>query len=365
MIVFGLTAFDNALAVLHTLTPTEEKIAKLPSPATLVRALLKSPSDYDQKRLAGICEAVQRLKNKSRSFYVASGTFDGKLRIDLILLYSFCRVADDLIDNASSPDEARKWIAKLKQFLDTSYGTKIVKTRIPDLVVSSFPESTQSALLLLPTKYLDKEPLYDLLKGFEMDLNFSSSSKDLDTPINSEKDLELYSLRVAGTVAHSCLDLVFHHATEKVPALAREKLIKAGENMGIALQLVNISRDIAVDAKMGRVYIPKAWLKEEGLTTDDILKVPSSSAVDALRQRLLDKAFTIYRSSRPAIDELPEIARGPMRVAVESYMEIGRVLREGHFPTKQGKATVPKWRRVLVAWKALNGASLVQNPHQP
>ncbi len=63
----------------------------------------------------------------------------------------------------------------------------------------------------------------------------------------------------------------------------------------------------------------------------------------------------LHQQSRDAITELPDQVRGPMRVAVDSYMEIGRVLREGKYPLKAGRATVPKWRRIWVAWKALNG----------
>ena len=125
--------------------------------------------------------------------------------------------------------------------------------------------------------------------------------------------------------------------------------------MGIALQYVNISRDIAVDAKMGRVYIPTAWLAEEGLSPASVLKSPSGAAIDRIRQRLLDRAFEFYRESRLAIEELPQPVRGAMRVAVESYMEIGRVLREKGYPVKAGKATVPKLRRIRVAWKAMMG----------
>lgn len=364
MIVFGLAAFDNALAVLHTLTPPEERIPRLPSPATLVTALLKAAADYDQARIDGLQEAVQRLRNKSRSFYIASGAFEGKLRIDLILLYSFCRVADDLVDNALNKEDAEEWIKRLNKFLDLSYSKANEQMKVQSYVKENFPDSTHSALLLLPTQFLNKAPLYDLLKGFEMDLQFARTGPGSSLPIQSEADLELYSARVAGTVAHSCLDLVFHHSGQRTAPTIKNKLIKAGESMGIALQLVNISRDVLVDAKMKRVYLPVDWLKEVGLNADAVIKAPSGVRLDELRQRLLQKAFGIYRTSRGAIEELPEVARGPMRVAVESYMEIGRVLREGHYPTKRGKATVPKWRRVLVAWRALNGAQPVHTAHQ-
>jgi 15-cis-phytoene synthase/lycopene beta-cyclase len=76
--------------------------------------------------------------------------------------------------------------------------------------------------------------------------------------------------------------------------------------------------------------------------------------MEKLRARLLDRAFGEYREAQLALSQLPYNARAPMRVAVESYMEIGRVLSERRYKVKEGKATVPKTRRLKVAWKALS-----------
>ncbi|KAI9784503.1 MAG: hypothetical protein M1816_000823 [Peltula sp. TS41687] len=325
----------------------------------LLRGLFLDPLNYDERRTAGIAQAVSRLKNKSRSFYLASATFEGRLRIDLILLYSFCRMADDLVDDAASIDEARSSVHKLRRFLDVAYsaekGTE-QSARLQELVKSEFPPNAQDALLLLPLEYLSAAPLYDLLRGFEMDLEFSShdsGTRHKSWPIASEDDLELYSLRVAGTVAELCLDLVFHHASPDYSRSKRAELIQAGRNMGIALQLVNIARDVAVDAKLGRVYIPSIWLKDMELTPEDVLREPRDPKVEILQGSLLRKAEEIYREARSAIEQLPPNGRSGMRVAVESYMEIGRVLREKNYHVKSGRATVPKLRRIRVAWQAL------------
>ena len=134
----------------------------------------------------------------------------------------------------------------------------------------------------------------------------------------------------------------------------RKHIVQAGGRMGIALQYVNIARDISVDASNGRVYLPTTWLKEKGLTPEDIIKDPTGSQAETLRQRLLNSAFEIYDEAKGAIEQLPEEARGPMRVAVESYVEIGRVLRQPGYKLKAGRATVPKLKRLMVAWNALS-----------
>lgn len=210
---------------------------------------------------------------------------------------------------------------------------------------------------LLPTHLLPFGPLYDLLEGFKTDLEFNnskSSEKLRKFPIAHEHDLETYSARVAGTVAELCLELVFFHTYSTTTTAQREHLVRSGGRMGIALQYVNISRDIATDAAIGRVYLPTSWLKEFGLSPKDVLENPSSNAVEKLRSRLLKKAFGVYEEARGALSELPPDSRAPMKVAVESYMEIGRVLQEKRYKVKAGKATVPKLRRLKVAWKALS-----------
>lgn len=353
LIVFGLIAFDNAFAILATFPHLFPTIPTLPSPILLIRALLVPTSAYDDDRIEGLEQALARLRAKSRSFYLASGVFQGRLRIDLVLLYSFCRVADDLVDEARTVDEAKGWIARLNQYLDICYNIVPTEKLLPrdEFVKSFFPIYAQAALTLLPTDYLSPQPLYDLLKGFETDLHFASANP---YPIEDLPTLQLYGARVAGTVAESCIELVFHHTRVQVPQAKRSHIVQAGGRMGIALQYVNIARDISVDASNGRVYLPTIWLKNEGLTPEDILNDPASAQSEHLRQRLLDSAMEIYEEAKRAIEELPLEARGPMRVAVESYVEIGRVLRTRGYKVKAGRATVPKLRRLRVAWKALN-----------
>ncbi len=278
---------------------------------------------------------------------------ESSISLTRYLRYSFCRVADDLVDNAPSILEARKWIDQLSAFLDIAYGsTETIKHVSVDIfVIETFPAQVQSALQLLPTSYLSSAPLYSLLKGFETDLEFSSQLSR--HPIRTQADLETYAARVAGTVAELCLELVYHHVKTSASASERKSLAAAGGRMGIALQYVNIARDIAVDARIGRVYLPTSWLRENQLSPEDVLENPGGAKVDKIRSQLLDEAMSIYNETRGAIEELPSEARGPMRVAVESYMEIGRVLTEKNYRIKAGRATVPKMRRLRVAWHSL------------
>lgn len=235
-----------------------------------------------------------------------------------------------------------------------AYGTE-ARSSVVDFVSSNLPREVQFALLQLPVTRLSKQPLLDLLKGFEMDLKFSESefSRSVRWPIKSTDDLLQYGRYVAGTVAELCLDLVYFHHGASISPSRRDTLKRAGVSMGKALQTVNISRDIQVDAQMGRVYIPEDLLSRNGLSAEDIIQQTNDRRVLACRSTLLDQAFELYERARPAIEDLPVEARGPMRVAVESYMEIGRVLLKEHYQVKPGRATVSKSRRIRVAWRAL------------
>ncbi|TEY34614.1 hypothetical protein BOTCAL_0621g00040 [Botryotinia calthae] len=363
LIVFGLVAFDHALAILFTFPTLFPTVRECPSPKMLVCALLTDTCKYDNLRIVGIQEAAEILRQKSRSFYLASSVFHGRLRIDLVLLYSFCRVADDLVDDANTDSEAREWIAKLTHYLDLVYAPKETanvaascRSDVDKYIQNSFPPSLHRTLRLLPTNILSSRPLYELLEGFKTDLKFHQANRYKNTgefPIRDEHNLMIYSRRVAGTVAEMCLELAFHHTSAVVLSHRREELIRAGARMGIALQYINICRDVATDAAIGRVYLPTSWLEEEGLQPQHVVETLTGPIIDKLRGRLLNKGFAIYQEARPAIEQIPEDARVSMRVAVESYVEIGRVLKENEYKVTKGRATVPKLRRIGVAWKAL------------
>ncbi|KAF4442343.1 phytoene synthase [Fusarium austroafricanum] len=354
LIVFGLVACDNTLAILDTFPEHFPRSKGIPSLPQVIRALLLPKEKYDEERIEGLVSAVALLRKKSRSFYLASGTFEGRLRIDLIRLYAFCRAADDLVDEAPSVDDSRASIEKLRKFLDLAYdeNQEEPSPRLREFVMSNFPEIFHMALLQLPTFYLPKQPLDDLLKGFDTDLLFDRKSDSF--PIKTTEDLDIYGSRVAGTVAELCNHLILYHTPESVPMDIQSEVIASGHEMGIALQYVNIARDIKVDADIDRIYLPLPWLKEVNLTPEDVMKQPHGVNIESLRQKLLDRAFEKYNMAKDAIDKLPSEGKGPIRVAVESYMEIGRVLRENGPVMKKGRATVPKVRRIRVAWSALN-----------
>lgn len=376
LVVFGLTAFETALAVLEALPNIFPTVPPLPDPRLLMRALFLSPSNYDLARINGIREALKNLSAKSRSFYLASSIFSGRLRLDLILLYAFCRVGDDLVDNANSAEEAEGWISHLALFLKASYSTNNSAQKL-DGALAPFPPVSRAILALLPSRYLPSEPLFSLLEGFRSDVQFSSlkekpaSNQTAQFPIKTASELETYASRVASTVAELCLQLVYYHnperdtyADQSASKKSRDRCVASGAKMGLALQYTNIARDVYVDAEDGRCYLPTDWLRDQNLTPQKVVETRGNAeGVVEVRKRLLDEAFAIYKDNRGAIEELPRYARAGIRVAVESYMEIGRVLLEKiaageplegiSGSGRRHRATVPRLRRLFVGWGAL------------
>lgn len=361
MISFGSCAFDTAIAILDAFPEYYPKVSGTPSPWTMLKVLFLPTSSYNAERMQGLRNALVVLSKKSRSFYLASGVFTGRLRIDLILLYGFCRVADDLIDDAPDIEEAQLWVRRFTTFLDAAYSEKHDKIQI-EKALTPFPPDAQSILRLLPVDKLPSRPLYALLDGFKMDLKFLDEKAQSHPPIQTEQDLEQYATCVAAGIGELCLSLVYYHdPDETATSLAKkEKTVDAGIRMGRVLQYINIARDVTNDAEVGRCYIPAKWFKEPAAKSTEEFK----DEVLQLRKRIVNMAFDEYAETRDAIEELPPYAKDGIRVAVESYMEIGRVLRHrirNGLPLdfsgggKKGKASVPKKRRIVVGWLAMSG----------
>ncbi|KAA8644423.1 terpene cyclase [Aspergillus tanneri] len=349
MVVFGLVAIDNAAAVYQYMVATSDAV-KDPSILQLIVLFLTHRREYDRNFISGLSQAVYDLQSKSQSMYLGSMLFDSPLQIDLIFLYSFCRKMDDLVDEAIDRDTARYWIQQCSKSLAVIFNHIKVDADGNKGLERLIPPTLFLPICLLPASRLSSQPLYNLLKGFEMDLEFDSKAGTF--PIATENDLELYAFRVASTVAASVLNLIFYHHQEDIKNDDYVRLIAAAERMGQALQYVNIARDIVQDAQYQRVYFPTSWLNEEGLTPSMVVENPTHPRLAVLRDRLLDKAETCAKDSQEAIDELPSKIRGPLRVTILSYMEIGKALRELQVSACDSKLKLPWWRLFKVAWAA-------------
>lgn len=188
-------------------------------------------------------DSVKEISKKSKSsFYYAFNLLPEEKREAMNTVYAFCRKTDDIVDENLDPtdikyEKLRKWRIELEKsfsghseyILLNKLGTTISKFNIP------------------------LDPFFELIKGMEMDLQ-KDRYKSFD-------DLQLYCYRVASTVGLICIEIFgYKHSSTKQFAI----------DLGIALQLTNILRDISKDAKNGRIYLPQEDLIKFNYSESDL-----------------------------------------------------------------------------------------------
>ncbi len=170
--------------------------------------------------------------------------------------------------------------------------------------------------------------------------------------------VKAYAARVAGTVG-VMMALV-------MGARSREALARAAD-LGIAMQLTNIARDIGEDARAGRCYLPQAWLAGAGLAEQDIAAASDApEAVRAMTRALLEEADGLYRSGLAGLAHLPMTCRPAIRAAALIYARIGGVIARSGYDSVSGRAVVSRRRKAALAAKAfLPGGALADFSNGP
>jgi phytoene synthase len=271
-------------------------------------------SSVEQSLLPGTDQDECRvlMRGGSKTFSAASLLLPADVRVAATGLYAFCRLADDAVDLA--PDSLGA-LATLRTRLDLIYAA----------APAPIPADREFAMVV--ARYRIPRTLPEaLLEGFEWDA--------LGRRYETYDDLTAYATRVAGTVGAMMALLM---GTDDAIALAR------ATDMGVAMQLTNIARDVGEDARAGRLYLPLAWLREAGIDPDALLANPCFSAeLAAVVARLLAAADELYARAAVGIDALPSRYRAAMHAARLLYAEIGRAVE------RQGLDSVSS--RAVVAW---------------
>lgn len=280
---------------------------------------LATPADH------AACQAS--IRAGSRSFFAASRLLPKRVRRPAQSLYAFCRLADDVIDSGSGP--AR--VDKLRNRLDRIYAG------------TPFDHPADRALAETVAQHdLPREQLDALLEGFEWDLQ-RRRYDEID-------DLHAYAERVAGSVGV----LMSHIMGARAPLAAARAC-----ELGVAMQLTNIARDVGEDARAGRLYLPVQWLLANGVEADGWLRNPLFSAgLGATVERLLEASEAHYERAGEGIDLLPRDCRLAIRAAAGLYREIGRQLRRAGCDSVSRRTLVPATRKSIVLAQAMTGSLL-------
>jgi len=267
---------------------------------------------------ADIAACRHMLRAGSRSFAAAALLLPRRVREPATALYAFCRLADDMVDLGGDREGA---IARLRDRLERVYAQRPLDAA-PDRAFAAVV-ARHGIPRALPEGLLD---------GLEWDAE-GRRYEDLS-------GLYDYAARVAGTVG-AMMTLVMGRREPEVLGRAFD--------LGAAMQLTNIARDVGEDARAGRLYLPVRWLCEAGIDPDAWLARPVfSPALGGVIQRLLDSADRLYGRADAGIPRLPRSCRPGIRAARLIYAEIGTALRNAGLDAVSARTVVPARRKAVL-----------------
>ena len=227
------------------------------------------------------------------SFFLSKETFK-----KCSILYDFCRIVDDIADEGSELDVKKKKLLQFKSDFKNKNFSKIVIKNIYQL---------------LDEDNISYKIVEDFFEGIESDLKNEIN-------INTQKDLLIYSYRVAGTVG-----LIM----AKILKVKDHYSLKCAIDLGIAMQLTNIARDVVEDKKRNRAYI-----------AHDFNSI----------KKTINQAETFYDSSFSAINSIPIISRFSIIVARRVYKKIGsKILKQKNLENynNAGKIYVSNFSKIV------------------
>jgi len=279
------------------------------------------------------CRAL--LAKGSKSFSAASHLLPPRVRVGATVLYAFCRVADDLIDDEGADAQAN--VVALRARLDAIYAG----------APGDHPVDRALAVIAHEDD-LPRAPLDALLEGFAWDAE--------DRRYETEEDLLAYATRVAGSVGIAM--------TALMGSRERDVLARACD-LGVAMQLTNVARDVGEDARRGRVYLPRTWLTEAGVDREAFLAAPAFDArIGAVVARLLARAEIIYLSADAGVPMLPRGCRAAIMAARLVYSDIGREIAANGHDSVSRRARVSSARKAWLVSRAMTARFARARPEE-
>lgn len=269
------------------------------------------------------CRSITR--RAAKNFYYAFLTLPSDKRRAIYAAYSFCRYCDDSVDEESSSEAKLEALARLRSELDQAFNGR--------------PGSSVFLALadMAHRYYIPKQYFQEIIEGVESDLN--------KTRYQNFEELRGYCYRVASVVGLICIHIFGYKSDE-----AKEYAI----NLGLAMQLTNITRDVREDLEMGRIYLPQDEISRFGYS-EDLLRagVRNEAFVELIRFQT-QRARIYFSSGTKLLPYLSRRSRACPAVLGAIYSKVLDRIEESNYDVLSGErislSRAEKFRIMLQSW---------------
>jgi len=259
--------------------------------APLGRAAIPATSSLQQ----AYARCVEITRTQARNFYGAFLTLPPPARLAICAVYAYCRRLDDIADGADSLAVKESLLDKERLALRSA-----LDGQAPDLVYAALADAVR--------RYsIPEAHLFEIEEGVRQDL--------VKARYQTIEELERYCYLVASAVGLACLAIFGY----RDPAAKR-----AAVDLGLAMQLTNILRDVEEDADRGRIYLPLDDLEAFGVTEQDILNKQYSERFKRLMAFECERAKAYYASATILFRQLPRRSRPCPMVLMGVYRSLLR-----------------------------------------
>lgn len=255
------------------------------------------------------------------SFYYSFLFLSDTQRQAITALYAFCREVDDIVDEIPEVDIARTKLNWWREEITRVYQGQ-----------ANHPIA-QALMTALKHYPLQQDYFLDILDGMAMDLD-QFSYPDFAS-------LNQYCHRVAGVVGLLSAEIFSYRD---------QATLDYAQQLGLALQLTNIIRDVREDAERGRIYLPLDELSAHGVDVDEVLALKSSPSLVALLQAQAERAYHYYQQ---ALSTLPDCDRYHQRTGIimaNIYKAMLQEIERDGFQVMQHRVSLTPIRKLWIAW---------------
>ena len=262
---------------------------------------------------------------KSGSSFCYSFLFLSKnQRQAMFALYAFCREVDDIVDETADINIVQSKLTFWRQQIHLTFKGK---------ATHPIGKALQTAL---QTFDLHQEYFIEIIDGMAMDL---TEHRYLEF-----KHLALYCHRVASVVGLLSVEIFGYQ---------NKRTLNYAENLGTALQLTNIIRDVREDAERGRIYLPQSEMAQFNVNEHDVLNFKSSPELVALLKMQAKRARQYYERAMRLLPDSDRYAQRAGLVMAAIYQATLTKIEQSHFQVMQKRIALTPLKKLWIAWQTI------------